>query len=353
MKSGAGRAISVALAIIAVGVAAVLGGRGLANWAGQLGSPPDITAPAGIVPGLPLRLEVTKGSSARQIGEQLARAGVIDSSLSFELAVRTGGVGDRLQAGNYSFTTGMTAGEALDVLLAGPESDAYRVTIHEGLRVSEILDRLAEQTPYTREQFAEALVDVSSSLGFGGSSFQGWEGGLFPDTYEFTGDATPREILQRLASTMEDRVASVDWSPLEEMGYGVRDGVIIASMIEAEAKLDVDRPLIASVIVNRLAIGMPLQIDATVLYAMGERGIGLTAEDLDTDSPYNTYRNLGLPPTPIDAPGLASLAAAADPAITEYLYYVLTSSDGGHSFAATYEEFQAFKAQAKRDGVLP
>ncbi|MFZ0492136.1 MAG: endolytic transglycosylase MltG [Acidimicrobiia bacterium] len=353
MKRGASRAATVLLAIVVVGVVAVIGGRGLANWAGRLGSPPDVTAPAGIAADLPVDMEVARGSSARQIGEQLAQAGVVESSLSFELAVRSAGVEDRLQAGTYRFVTGMSPGDALDVLLSGPESNVYRVTIHEGLRVSEILDRLAEQTPYTREAFEQALPGVTSSLGFGDGDLQNWEGGLFPDTYEFATDATPEEILQRLASTMEVRVASVDWSPLEQMGYGVSDGLIIASMIEAEARLDKDRPLIASVIVNRLEIGMPLQIDATVLYALGERGVGLTAKDLQTDSPYNTYRSVGLPPTPIDAPGLASLRAAAEPATTDYLYYVLTRPDGGHSFAATYEEFQAYKAQAKKDGVLP
>ena len=353
MKRRASRSVTVLLAIVVVGVVAVLGGRGLANWAGRLGSPPDVTAPAGIAADVPVDIEVSRGSSARQIGEQLAQAGVVNSSLAFEVAVRSAGVEDRLQAGTYRFVTGMSPGDALDVLLAGPESNSYRVTIHEGLRVSEILDRLAEQTPYTRQELEQALPEVSSTLGFGGSDLEGWEGGLFPDTYEFTKDATPKEILQRLASTMEDRVATVDWSPLEQLGYTVNDGLVMASMIEAEARLDEDRRLIASVIVNRLEIGMPLQIDATVLYALGERGVALSAKDLEIDSPYNTYQNVGLPPTPIDAPGLASLRAAADPATTDYLYYVLTSPDGGHSFAATYEEFQAYKAQAKKDGVLP
>jgi UPF0755 protein len=353
VKRGASRIATVLVAIVVVGVVAVLGGRGLANWAGRLGSPPDVTAPPGIAADLPVDVEVSKGSSARQIGEQLAQAGVVDSSLAFEVAARSAGVEDRLQAGTYRLVTGMSPGDALDVLLAGPESNAYRVTIHEGLRMSEILDRLAEQTPYTAQEFEQALPGVTSSLGFGGSDLEGWEGGLFPDTYEFASDATAKEILQRLASTLENRVASVDWTPLEQLGYDVHDGLIIASMIEAEARLDEDRPLIASVIVNRLEIGMPLQIDATVLYALGERGVALTADDLATDSPYNTYQNVGLPPTPIDAPGLASLEAAANPATTDYLYYVLTSPDGGHSFAVTYEEFQAYKAQAKKDGVLP
>jgi UPF0755 protein len=347
------RAIRVVVALVLVGAVAVVGGKKLATWAGGLSVTPDITAPADILPGQAVEVEIERGSSARQIGATLAQRGVVASALSFELAVRSAGVEDRLQAGTYDLVTGMAAGDALDVLLEGPKPSSYRVTIHEGLRVGEILDALAEQTPFTREQFEAALPRVTSTLGFGGDTLEDWEGGLFPDTYEVAQDATPQEILQLMATTMEKRVSSVDWTPLEADGYTIRDGLIIASLVEAEAKLDADRALIASVILNRLAIDMPLQIDATVLYAMGERGIALTAGDLATESPYNTYLQQGLPPTPIDAPGLASLEAAADPAQTDYLYYVLTSTDGGHSFAATYEEFQAYKAQAKEDGVLP
>jgi UPF0755 protein len=353
MKRSASRALTIVIAVAVVAIVAVVGGRKLADWAGGLGRPPDVTAAADVTPGVPIAVTIEKGASARDIGVQLAEQGVVSSALSFEVAVRSAGVGDRLQAGTYDLETGMTAGDALDALLSGPRSDAYRVTIREGLWVSEIFQSLAEQTPYDTADFEAALGAVTSSVGFGGSDPQEWEGGLFPDTYEFAADATPEEILQRLASTMDERVGSLDWSAIEERGYDIHDGIAIASMIEAEAKLDVDRPLIASVILNRLAIDMPLQIDATVVYALGTRGVTLTAKDLEIDSPYNTYQHTGLPPTPISAPGLASLAAAANPASTDYLYYVLTSSDGRHSFATTYDEFLALKEQAKQDGVLP
>ena len=131
------------------------------------------------------------------------------------------------------------------------------------------------------------------------------------------------------------------------------EAIVIASLIEAEAGVDEDRPLIASVIYNRLDRGQALQIDATVQYALPERKARLTFEDLEVDSPYNTYQIVGLPPTPIATPSLASLEAAAAPSDTEFLFYVLADESGRHAFAETAEEFEELVAQARRDGILP
>ncbi|HDK45616.1 MAG TPA: endolytic transglycosylase MltG [Actinobacteria bacterium] len=353
MKCGVARLVTIVVTVVVVGVVAFVGGRRLATWAGGLGGPTDVTTPSNIAPGVSVTIEVPAGSAARQIGSILAEKGVVSSALAFELAVRGSGVAERLQAGTYLLETGMTAGEALNVLLEGPIVESYRVTVPEGLWVTEILDSLAAQTTYERGDFESALSDIDSSHGYGGGDLRSWEGGLFPDTYEFASDVSPKEILQRMATTMDQRIESVDWSDLEALGITVKDGVIIASIVESEAKLDEDRPVIAGVVLNRLEIDMPLQIDATVLYALGERGKVLSSKDLEVDSPYNTYRVQGLPPTPIGAPGLASLEAAAHPVESKYLYYVLTDKAGGHSFAETYDEFLALKAQAKRDGVIP
>jgi UPF0755 protein len=139
---------------------------------------------------------------------------------------------------------------------------------------------------------------------------------------------------------------------LEARGLTPYDGLIIASMIEREARLDEERPIIASVVVNRLDVGMLLQIDATVVYAVGGT-TELTLDDLAIDSPYNTYRYPGLPPTPIAGVRLASLAAAAAPAETDFIYYVLTGEDGSHSFTDDFDEFLRFQEQARLDGVIP
>ncbi|HEY6628507.1 MAG TPA: endolytic transglycosylase MltG [Acidimicrobiia bacterium] len=178
-----------------------------------------------------------------------------------------------------------------------------------------------------------------------------WEGLLFPDTYEFTKSAEPVAILQRLASTMEQRVDSIDWSVVEAAGFTPYEGLIIASLVETEVLLDEERPIVSSVIHNRLAIDMKLDIDATVLYALDTRDIAEFNNEVD--SPYNTYLVAGLPPTPIASPGRASLEAAAAPDTTDYLYYVLSDLEGHHAFAATLDEHNANVEQARADGVLP
>ncbi len=352
-RDGLRRLGGLALLLVILG-GAYFGARELADWVGGLGGISDVTAPPGLEPGLPVSVEIPAGSAARQIGVLLAEAGVVESAGQFELAVRTTETAERLQAGRYDLETGMANDIVIDLLFRGPIIETFRVTVREGLWMSEILDEIARQTDFETAQIEQALSEVDSALLPGPASDPlSWEGLLFPDTYDFPLDAGPRDILQRLADTMQQRVDAIDWSELESRGLTVYDGIIIASLIEAEAGVDADRPLIASVVVNRLDAPMVLGIDATVIYAIGERGKSLTVSDLDIDSPYNTRKFAGLPPTPIGGPGRASLQAAASPAETDYLYYVLTSATGEHSFTASYDEFLAFKRQAVNDGLIP
>ena len=156
-----------------------------------------------------------------------------------------------------------------------------------------------------------------------------------------------------MADTLAARVAAQDWSQLAELGLTPYDGLVLASLIETEAKLDEERSLIASVIYNRLAAGQRLQIDATIIYALGKNPGQVLLSDLEVESPYNTYLNDGLPPTPISGVRTRSLQAAAEPAETNFLFYVLIDSDGTHGFSETLEEHNAKKEQARRDGVIP
>ncbi len=333
---------------------AYFGARQLADWVGGLGGVSDVTAPPDIEPGLPVSVEIPAGSAARQIGVILAEAGVVDSAAQFELAARTSDAAERLQAGKYDLETGMANDVVIDLLLEGPVIETFRVIVREGLWIEEIFDEIARQTEFSAAEVQAALGEVESSLLEGPATDPvSWEGLLFPDSYDFVLDAVPTDILQRLADTMEQRVADIDWSVLESNQLTVYQGIIVASLIEAEAGLDDDRPLISSVVFNRLNMPMVLGIDATVIYALGERGKSLTQSDLEVDSPYNTRRFAGLPPTPIGAPGRRSLEAAAAPADTDFLYYVLTSASGEHSFTASYDEFLAWKAQAQNDGLIP
>jgi UPF0755 protein len=174
------------------------------------------------------------------------------------------------------------------------------------------------------------------------------EGFLFPKTYEFITDVTEEQVIQRLLDQFGDEVSQLDWSRAGELGLDPYEVVIVASLIEREAMLDKERPKVASVIYNRLRQEMLLQIDATVEYALPEHKNRLTYEDYEYPSPYNTYLNPGLPPTPIASPSLASLRAALRPANTEFLFYlVVDPGTGRHEFAESYQEFLRLKAQAQ------
>jgi UPF0755 protein len=349
--------------MIAIGGLVVLSGVAVVGGASYLGrvvgssinSDDPTSGPVNVVAGQEVTVEIPSGSTAKDIAAILAAQGVVRSALEFEVAVRNNEAAERLQAGAYQLETLMDPAEVVAVLVVGPVADVYRVTVIEGLRVGEILTRLSEAAGVPYVAFEEALLsgDVSTSLRTmpAEMTITDWEGLLFPDTYEFSSDAEPTAILQRLASTMEQRVDSIDWSALEEAGYTPYQGLIMASLIENEVLLDEERPIVSSVIHNRLGIDMKLDIDATVLYALGTRDISQFNNEVE--SPYNTYLVGGLPPTPIASPGRSSLEAAASPATTEYLFYVLSDLEGHHAFATSLEEHNANVAQAQADGVLP
>ena len=310
-----------------------------------------------IVAGEPVEVVIPAGSAAAQIGRLLAEAGVIPSAPEFEREVRLQQVSDRLQAGTYELETGMSVDAAIAALVEGPGGGVLRITLIEGWTVAQMLGSLADQADLELGELRRALLDgsvTSALLPQAPDELTDWEGLLFPDTYEIFERDSPAKVLQLLADTAEARVASVDWSYLARRGLTPYDGVIIASLIEREAALDEEWPLIASVVFNRLDLDMLLQIDATVVYALGglpEGGISL--EDLQVDSPYNTYRYKGLPPTPISGVRLASLRAAAAPAETDYLYYVLSDAEGRHAFTADFDEFLELQEQAREAGLIP
>jgi UPF0755 protein len=343
----------IALVVFLFG-GAYLGVKALAGMVNDaLGGSDDTIVEAGI----PVEIVIEPGMSAREIGTLLADAGVVVSAQDFFEAARNQEVSDRLQAGIYELETGMEPDDVIVVLLEGAGGEVFRITVIEGLTIDQMLLSIAGQTEFSLDQLRETLTDgtVATSLAPGDlDEVQDWEGLLFPDTYEISDRDEAGDVLSLLAGTAELRVASVDWGYLEERELTPYDGMIIASMIEREARLDEERPLVASVIYNRLDLGMPLQIDATVVYALG--GLppgGLTLDDLQVDSPYNTYMNTGLPPTPISGSRLASLRAAATPDETDYLYYVLIDDEGRHAFTDDFDEFLELQQQARESGLIP
>ena len=344
----------VAVLVIAAGFGVVVSARWLGGRVSDALTAPDEDAVLEVEPGIDVEVEIPAGATAEEIGELLAELGVIRSARQFEAAVDTAGLANSLKAGAFDLTTGMNPDAVINVLIAGPKISVFTITIREGLRVTEIIDLLSEESEIARTDFEEALFSgaVTTTLREmpAEPTFADWEGLLFPDTYEFSENTTASDMLNRMARTMQVRMDAVDWTAFEEAGFSKYDGIIIASLIESEVRVPDERPLVSSVIRNRLEIGEILGIDASTLYAMDTRDPGEI--NVDFDSPYNTRRYGGLPPGPISAPGLASLQAAAEPAESEFLYYVLSDEDGSHAFAETIEEHNANVDKAREAGLL-
>lgn len=299
----------------------------------------------------PVRVRIEPGMMPDEIARELERAGLIRDARMFWYYLRLKGEGNRFQAGEYELKPGMTPDELIAALNAGNtiRPETVRVTIPEGFTVRQIADRLEES----------GIADAAAVLGLAADpkAFphavireipadprMRWplEGYLFPETYEWPKGVDETAVLSRMIEEFERRLNALPegWrSRLDELGLTLHGLVTVASLVEREAALEEERPLVASVIYNRLKRGMLLQIDATVQYLLDEPVERLTERELRIDSPYNTYRYPGLPPGPIASPGMSSIRAALFPAETEYLYYVV-KNDGsrGHWFAKTEEE---------------
>lgn len=307
--------------------------------------------------GQSVEVTIEPGSSATSIYRTMHDAGVVRSS-DLQAAARAAGVEDRLQAGAYSLTTDMEPDAVVRRLVEGGDvASDFTFTVIEGWTIDRIIDELADATAFTKAEFQKALRsgDVTSPLlpVDGSDPITRWEGLLFPAKYPMLESATPTQILQMMVDEMIRRFEDVDWSGIGELGISRYEALVIGSLIEWEAGTEGDRPIIASVIHNRLAESMRLQIDATVIYALGQNPGRVLAEHLKVESPYNTYRINGLPPTPIGTVSEASLHAAINPHDTDYLFYVLGYLDGSHAFAVTYEEHQSNIEASKEAGILP
>jgi UPF0755 protein len=295
-------------------------------------------------PGRPINVTIPKGASAASIGEMLVEKGVIESALAWRITLYLEGGGDNIEAGKYNLFAGLSPKDALGLLAEGATIDFVTVTIPEGAWVTDFARIVGKNTHISASEFSAALEsgDVVSELK--PDDVDSFEGLLFPSTYQVVEDDSAVTLAQRIADEFERQVEAIDFSEIEDRGYSVYDAITVASMIEAEAQVDEERPKVASVIYNRLDVGEMLGIDATVSYAIGEHIEELTVSDLATDSPYNTRLYAGMPPTPIGAPGRASLEAAADPAPGDLFFYVVNDCEGHHAFSETSAQFLQDKA---------
>lgn len=293
-----------------------------------------------------VKVQIKTGSSSDQIATILADQGVVNNALLFKLYIGRRNAQDKLQAGEYELMTRMSYADALAKLLKGPFIKYYTVVIPEGFTVDQTADKIAKESPIKKQDFLDAAVRSKYDFPFlKNISDDSLEGYLFPKTYTVTDKTTAEDLVTLMLRQFNKEVMSLDMSFATKRNLSLNQILTVASIIEKEVKKPNERALVSAVIYNRLDRGMLLQIDATVEYALPEHKESLSYADLEVDSPYNTYKNPGLPPGPICSPGLASVEAALAPAPVNYLYYVLTGEDGSHTFTATYEEFSKIKAE--------
>ncbi len=294
----------------------------------------------------PVEVRLPEDSTASEVAALLASQGLIRNEQMFLAYCRQKGLDKQLQAGLYEFNRSMSLPQ-LAALIAEGKVKNSSLTIPEGYTVRQVGELLYKENICTPQQWEEALAMVGDYAFLprtGTPPDKRLEGFLYPDTYRIDKTSGAQDIvaimLARFAAVWNQEFAA----SAQEKNISVRDAVIIASLIEREAQVPEERKRIAGVIYNRLRTGMPLQIDATIIYSLGEHREALTYKDLEIDSPYNTYRNTGLPAGPIASPGRASIAAALEPESNDYMYYV-AKGDGSHHFSINYNEHLAAKAR--------
>ncbi|HWC47431.1 MAG TPA: endolytic transglycosylase MltG [Solirubrobacterales bacterium] len=285
---------------------------------------------------------IRKGASVSEIGDLLDEKGVIDDSTFFQIRTRLEGKSGNLYSGHFTLAHGMSYAAALDALSTAPVKRAITVTIPEGYTRSQAAQLVEEDGvpgSYTKATVKSKYLNPAQ---YGGKGAKDLEGFLFPDTFELKPNAPVTDLVQIQLQDFKKRIKGVDMKYAKSRNLTTYDVLIIASMVEREAGVTSQYDDVASVIYNRLHEGMPLGIDATIRFATGNYTEPLTESELAIDSPYNSRTNAGLPPGPIDSPGLTAIEAAAHPAKTGYLFYVTTPGACGKlTFAKTEAEFEA------------
>ncbi len=299
-----------------------------------------------------IRVTIAEGQSTAAIGKLLEQRGVITNATVFSYYARFTGA-DAIKAGDFRFHHNEDMGAVIKTLESGPEVREDRLTIPEGLVLTEIADKVGALPGRSAERFLAAAKDGTVRSQFQPAGSTNLEGLILPETYFVDRDDDETEILRRMVAAFDEHANEIGLpAAAGRLGLTPYEVVIVASMVEREARVDEDRPLIARVIYNRLEKRMPLGIDATTQYALGGRKENLTNSDLRIDSPYNTRDRLGLPPGPIASPGPKSLEASLDPPASPYIYYVLADKNGKHAFATNGAEFDRFVAEARAKGLL-
>ncbi len=283
-------------------------------------------------------VDIPPGAGPAAIGRRLTEAGVVRDGLSFRVAMWRSGQARRLQAGEYRFNRPMSAREVIDTIARG---DVFLrpVTFPEGLTIRQMSQIYHREGLGPAEDFVQAARNAALIHDVDPAA-PDLEGYLFPNTYSLPRQATAEQLVDRMVTAFRDALTPEIVNRGAALGLTVRELVALASLVEKETAKPEEREIVAAVYTNRLKVGMPMQADPTVIYALERAGPfdgNLTRENLRFDSPYNTYRYPGLPPGPIASPGRASLEAAATPADVPYTYFV-SRNDGSHVFSTTLDE---------------
>jgi UPF0755 protein len=287
-----------------------------------------------------VRVTISKGSSVSEVGDLLSDRGVIDDSTLFQIRVTLAGKRSELYAGRFTLAEGMSYGAAIDALSTPPVKRTVSVTVPEGYsrsQAAQLVEEAGVPGSYTKATVKSKFLDPAE---YGGKGAKDLEGFLFPNTFELKPDAPAADLVELQLKDFKRQIRKVDMGYAKSKNLTAFDVLVIASMIEDEAGVASQRKLVASVIYNRLREGMPLGIDATIRFATGNYTEPLTESELETDSPYNTRTNAGLPPGPINSPGLAAIQAAAHPTKTDYLFYVTDAGTCGKlAFSSDEDEW--------------
>jgi uncharacterized YceG family protein len=309
-----------------------------------------------------VRVVIPTGAGVSEIAQQLERERVVPNAFVFEARATLAGRRGELRPGAYTLERGAGYGAAIDALGSGPpvrRVPVMNVTIPEGRsrrEIGRVVRRAGLRGSYARATVRSRLLRPKR---YGAGRVRDLEGFLFPATYELRRRGTARELVRKQLTAFKREWARVDLTAARRRNLTPYEVLIIASMVEREAQVPRERPIIASVIYNRLRSGMPLGIDATVRFATGNWTRPLRQSELAVESAYNTRTRAGLPPGPIGNPGIAAIRAAARPASTAYLFYVVKPGTcGEHAFSATPSEFESDTqrynaARARRGGKSP
>ncbi len=299
------------------------------------------------VHGEPVAFSVPEGASGNDVARLLAEADLVERAILFRLAIRLDDSSGPIKHGTHLLPKGASPTELLAMLRENPppqiDPDAIKITIPEGLTIAQIADAFEPPGAFLT---AIATFDPAGQLDFDVPNLEGF---LMPNTYYFAEEPPAEELITRMleqfqaeyAKLLEEFPALADQNPTRV--------VTIASLVEEEARVDEERPIIAAVIYNRLAADRALQMDSTLQYALGKYGQRLLNEDKEVDSPYNTYKRRGLPPGPISNPGVASIRAAMAPADVDYLYFVSNADGKTHTFSSNIREHEQAVVKYRRE----